>query len=359
MKRSVTFSCWILMAGLSFGATDAVAQRPLDAQMDTLRVLASMGDGDQRRIAQWVEAEYQKFQQAVAGSADQAGRARAFKAFRERLVDEFKNTQNTPAFKAELAAQTSKIAVAEFAKAGLETTASWALTQVLVDLDSPPTVPGLLAALRSNVETSRYLAAVGLNAQKAAIGADQNLLGQCTAALQAAGTAEQNAVVLSRVYVALSMRNQVGAVVDPIVAILDARLAKRRSGRSAADRAELDIFGFFGEPAVVGALSAAQKTQLIGRLAVFFRLDAQRYAAAEVTDEELEGLERRLTGVENAIRSIVGGSQGGDATALIGKNGHEGSANVLVEVYKWTGNSENNTQGVLNGAPWNVPVGAP
>jgi hypothetical protein len=94
-------------------------------------------------------------------------------------------------------------------------------------------------------------------------------------------------------------------------------------------------------------------------LAVFFRLDAQRYAAAELTNEEIDALERRLTSLEQAVRSIVGGSQGGDATKAIATSSHPGRANVLEEVYKWIGHPEKNTQGVLNAAPWNVPVGAP
>lgn len=359
MKRSVVFLCWILMVGLAFRATDAVAQADLDAQMDTIRVLSSMSLSDQRRIAQWIQAEYDGFQKDVAAAADQDGQGIAFKAFRKRLTDESNNARNTPAFNAELASQTSIIAIAQFGKSNLDDTASWALTQALVDLDSPKSVHGLLAALQSSVQASRFLAATGLVAQKAAIGADPALLGQCTAGLLAAGSAEQNAVVLSRIYMALSMRNQVGAVVEPIAAIFDARLAKRRGVAGAADRAEVDIFSFLGEASVTGALSAAQKTRLVSSLAVFFRLDAQRYAAPELTVEEIDSLERRLTGAEQAIHLIVGGAPGGNATKAIAEGGHQSNAIVLEEVYKWTGHPEKKTQGVLNAAPWNVPVGAP
>lgn len=359
MRFRVTHLCLLAAMLMAVVATEAAAQSNLDPQMDTLRRLSSVGPSDQRRIAQWIQAEFDGLKQAVANSPDQQGDADAFRVFRQRLGAEYGNPQNSSAFQGELISQTSQIAIAEFANPNLDATLSWSLARVLVDFDSPQVVDGLLAGLSSKVQTTRYLCSVGLGAQKVAIAADQNLLQQCVAALQTAGLTEDSAVVLSYIYIALSMENQLGVVLDPILAILDQRLAKRRDGAKIADRAEVDILEFFGQSGVAGALSPAQKAKVVSRLAVFFRLDAQRYQVADLAFGELDALERRLAGGERAIRLIVGGQPGGNATKQLADGGHANRATVLQEVYKWIGHPEDNTQGVLNGAPWNVPVGAP
>lgn len=359
MRFRVTYHCLLVATLSAFAATEAAAQSRLDAQMDTIRPLSSMGGSDQRRIAQWIQAEFDGLKQGVAGSSDQQGNADAFRAFRKRLGSEYDNAQNSSAFLTELASQTSQIAIAQFANPNLDETLSWSLARVLVDFGSPQVVTGLVAGLGSKVQTTRYLCAVGLGAQKATIAADQDLLQQCVSALQEAGSTEGSAVVLSYIYIALSMENQIGVVLDPILAILDQRLAKRRGGTKVADRAEVDIIEFFGRSGVADALSPAQKTKVVSRLAVFFRLDAERYQVSDLAFDELDALERRIAGGEASLRLIVGGQPGGNATKQLATGGHANRATVLEEVYKWIGHPEDNTQGVLNGAPWSVPVGAP
>ena len=221
-------------------------------------------------------------------------------------------------------------------------------------------VDGLLAGLSAKNSDVRILCLMGLTSSQSAIEGDAAKLQQIVQALRRAGATESDPTVVTRFYLALAYKNQVALVFDAYMDILEKRLASRRGPAIFAPWAEVELVEFFRQPSVVNALSQPQKTQLVGRLAVLFRADAQRYNAEEFKDYyEKDGLERRLHGIEAILVSLVGGGNSGQIRAELEKGGHEQRAAILIEVYKWVGDPAEQTPGTLNAAPWNVPIGAP
>ncbi len=241
---------------------------------------------------------------------------------------------------------------------------------MLQDLDSVETVPALVEALNSRAQPARYLAAEGLSDLKSAIGTDSNKLEQVITALRDAGTRESNPDVLRRIYDALAYPQQAAAVVDAYLAVFDARLSFRRGPAKKIDGAEYWALEFFVRPEVLGAISQNQKEELVRRLAVFLRMDAERYndpAVAPPEDpnahdpgfEERNWAENMLALNEEILERIVGAGKGGNIRDAFSEGGFANRARVLQEAYEWVGDPKNNTPGALNAAPWNVPIGAP
>jgi len=319
-----------------------------NATIDTIRDLNTINPGDQQRIADWIEGEVKDLVADVA-----AKKPEAFSSFRSRMETQFTHNKNTPAFKTQLAAKMATVAVKELSNPATHPTVAAAIARVLVDMEAEDTIPGLLAALKSSASAARFLGARGLAALQDAVSKNKSKLAEVAAALQAAGASEADPNVLSQIYRALAYRGQVVDVIAAYMAILDARLTARRPRPEIADPAELDVYEFFRMPGAVTSLNADQKAQLVQRLAVFLRLDAQRYDTPNLSQSEMIKLERTLEGAEAVLSLIVPGKPAVVAEEL-GKGGK-----VLSQVYKWIGDPSTKETGILNAPPWNVPVGAP
>lgn len=312
--------------------------------IDTIRGMAAIGAGDQDRIRQWITNEVTGF-----GS---------FAPFRERFRSQAKHAGNGQAFNVQFPVQVAQVAEARFSDKRLDPNLAWALAQVLVDLNRVETLPALLACLKSAESVPRALCAKGLAAQRVAIGDDPAKLAKVVQALAQAGAFEASSAVLGRIFQALDYPNQVAAVFDTYIALFDQRLSTRRRLGGIADGAERYAYHFLAHPTVVGELSAAQKTQLVARLAVLLRLDAERYNALNLSFEEQNLLERTIWPLEEILVAVVG-SPGGKIRDEFQQGGFGNRVQVLAETYKWVGNPNDQSAGVLNAAPWNVPIGAP
>ncbi|MHC4698823.1 MAG: hypothetical protein ACYTFA_19010 [Planctomycetota bacterium] len=352
----------VVYLGVLFALHPTVADaQPATSEDDIIRPIQGMsviGESDQERIGRWVRKRVTEL--TAAASRDEPT---AFPQFRERIGEKYQDSRNTQAFRTALTVQTTQLAVEKFADATLDATVAHALARVLVDLGGAETYAGLLAGLKSKDQSTRYLCARGLTALRSSIAQDTTMLDQTVAALREAGEAEPNAVVLSRIYLALAYTVQVEAVFDAYMSLLDKRLEQRRGSGVFVDRAELDAFDYFRQGRVIGALNGDQKVALVGRLAVFLRFDAQRYNAEEIGHDESanerESLERRLDGLEACLEALVGTGQGGDIRGELKAGGHERREAVLQQVYRWIGHPTTQTPGALNAAPWDVPIGAP
>ena len=349
----VTRCCpvWVSLLPV-IGASVAPAQQasPRDEAIDTIRGLTTIGIGDQGRVNGWVQGEVDAF-------ADS-------NAFRRRFDEQYKNSGNSRAFLAQLATQTAQVAAAQFDKPDLNQEVAYSLARVLADMNRLEALPGLVAGTKSSDARARYLCAMGLTVLKASIASDPGSLNQTVQALRDAGIAESDPVVLGKIYEALAYPGQVGTVFDVYKSLLDSRLASRRGGdarRRLADGAEKYAYEFFRIPAVLGALNAEQKTQLAGLLAVFLRMDAQRYDDPDLGFKEIDNIERTLDGAEEILSNpaLVGPGKGGDIRKALSTGGHGNRTAVLQQAYRWVGDPETKTPGALNAGPWNVPVGAP
>ena len=135
----------------------------------------------------------------------------------------------------------------------------------------------------------------------------------------------------------------------------------------------MDAYSYFRR--VAGQLTAPQNGELVRRLAVFLRLDAERYSArwaGEVLSVgEQQSLESRLGAAEELLGVIVGNGRGGDITAKL-EYSFSKTVGVVQDPAKkdtmlkalalWVGAADADgtpKAGILNDAPWNVPTGAP
>jgi hypothetical protein len=344
-----------VLLGVTSGLVTAQQNNP-DAVIDAIRSRTEIGESDERRIADWVQARVDEF-------SDHA-------SFVERLIGCFENASNTDLFRTKLCDQTAEIAETTFARPDLNRDLAFGLARVLVEMGLPEALPGFLAGLKSADPRARYLSATGLVAQRRAVSGTQTTLDQAVRALRDAGVAETAPVALGRIYEALAVRGQVGAVFDAYLAIFDKRLERRRAAALRVDGAEIHAFEFLRRSDVVSALDQNQRAELVRRVAVFMRLDAGRYNDPKIappTDEttpdlnfdERDRIERLLDAEEEILEAIVGAGGGGKIRDILSSRGSAAAQSVLNEVYVWVGNAATNASGPLNEAPWNVPVGAP
>jgi len=356
MQSRIVFRfAWVLFVPLLYGGwVRAQDTTPEDETIATIRQLREISSADQRRIADWVQVQLDRL-----AAAPDAERQAAAVGFRKTFKAQYENPANSPPFKAQLAAQTAAVAAAQFGDASLDHWVAYSLARVLVDMGGVETSAGLLAGLKSKHESARFLCAEGLSAQKTAIAAEKGKLDETVQALRGQGLVESSPIVLGRIYLALAYTTQVPAVLDAYFAIFEKRLSARRGGAMMADGAEVEAFEFFRTPSVLAALNQAQKEQLARSLAVFLRLDAERYNTTGLDFYEVDRLERTMDSEEAILAELVGQGKGGKIRDELAAGGQDRRAEVLAEAYKWVGHPQSKEPGALNVAPWNVAVGAP
>ncbi len=326
-----------------------------DAMIDSIRPLGQISASDQRRIGDWVQGAVDQLEKTPS-----AQRSAAAIKFRERFRQQIEHSGNAAAFKQEFPRQTASTAATILANPNVDPIVSRALGRVLLDLASPDAVPAALAGLKAKDAATRYFCTQVLVTQRQSVAGDKEALDRFVQAVRDAGLAETSPLVLSRLYRAISLApNQVAAVFDAFLALFEKRLEIRRGPAVIADGAENDAYEFFRNAAVVNALSAPQKERLVQSLAVFLRLDAQRYATAGLKFEEIDVLERSLDAVEEILSVLIGDGKGGKIRDILANAGYDGRDKVAEQVALWIGDAETKQQGVLNAAPWNVSPGAP
>ena len=348
--------CWVVGVGMLLGGSPGVSlAQPATSEddvLDAMRASASISANDQDRIARWIERRLTNLTQAARQDADAA-----FKAFRNRMNTQFSNTANSGEFTRQFAAQAARVAQGRFAEADLNVTVGRALARVMTDMGSVETLPGLVACLKSRDDSAQFLCLRAMAAQKERLANDRDRFSQLLTALRDAGLAESSPVVLGRVYTVLAQPNHVEVAFDTFLELFDKRLSQRRGPAVAVDGAEIEAYEFFRSTGVVAALNNEQKTKLVARVAVFLRLDAERYQSPDLVYEEQTSTEHLLWAGEEILAAAVG-QQGGIRRELEA-GGHQNREGVLEEAYAWVGNAEGDVNGLLNQAPWNVPVGAP
>jgi len=348
----------------------AYAQDAAEEAIDAIRRLATVGPNDQRQIKNWIEIQIDRLARAPRPERPRPDgfNAEAYKTFRELILGQINNEQNTPAFVAQFAQQMAIVAGDRFTQRNVGVSVLRGLARALVDVNRVESVPGLLAGLGVTDQSTRYLCALGVFAQQSNISNDAALLSRVIETVGAAAKKEGNAAVLGRLYEALGFANQVAVVFPVYMEILDTRLQNRQTRGAGADSAEIFAFEFFRD--VAASLSNDPRSALVKRLAVCLRLDALRYndaslatpadpKAPDLSYREREVLERRLDACEALLETLVGAGRGGNVREQLNREGHDSRQGVLEETFKWIGNAETNVTGALNAAPWNIPVGAP
>lgn len=318
-----------------------------DPQLEELRVRAPSGANDDATIDKWLGG-------LVATLNKEASSDQARQSFLSTLRAVHSATDTTQAFNERLAGRAAELFKTELQKgAALETATANVLTRALIEMDDVRTVPGLLAALPFPADQVRYLGARGLQGLRDRIPGDPNLQSVTLAALQAAGEQESSAVVVARIYLALSYDDTRSDGIDAMTAVLESRVNRYRNAGSLADEAEAVALEYLATRA---QLPQGQVVKLVGVLAVLLRLDVERYSGQELLPNEQTAIELRIFSCEALLERLVRppAARAGDIRGLMQSG--SGGAVVQLELLKWIGSEGN--RGVLNVAPWNVPLGA-
>jgi hypothetical protein len=343
------------MVMLAIAAVSATAQDPAspeDAAIDQICKLDQISEGDQNRIAEWVQGQLDRL-----GQVPEAERLKAANRLRDRFAARFGDKQCTDAFRTQFPIQAASVAEKTLSSPSTGPYVAYAVARVLLDMNRPETGAALIACLKSPLPVARFLCLRGLTEQKQQIAGDKDRLERTRLALREAGMAEQDSIALAQVYRALGYANQASTVFDDYMAIFSRRLDDAKAGgRKVADGAELEAFAFLDTQGVLDALNQNQKQQLVGPLAEFMHLYSTRYNTEKLEFDEVDRLERSLYYTESLMDRLVD-KDGGKIRDVLTSQGYTGRASVVAEAAKWIGDVESKTPGAVNGPPWNVPLG--
>jgi len=356
-------SAWLVAVSVNFGGS-ASAQTPDDDVIDKIRGLATIPGPDADRVDRWLRAKVDALKLPGQGVPDE-GFTQVFAAFKSY----FQRPGQSDAFSALLATKLAAISAAELVRGEVSPALAFCLPRMMVDLNRVETVGGLIGGLKAKSAMARLISARGLSKLRSEIAASADLLPVVVTALRQAGLQEPEHVVLARIYLALAYPGNAVDVLPAYVDIFDKRLAYRRGPAELADGAEVEAFEYFRIAAVIGQLNESQQADLVKRLAVFMRLDAQRYnadnlappadpASVDLAFSERDVLERMLIANE-AILARVTNNSSRTITTELGGGGWKRRQAVLNAAYGWIGDASTGTSGVLNAAPLSVEIGAP
>ncbi len=348
MLRGTHLQTITLLAVIGMAASSVFAQSA-PPSLDTVRGLGTIGSSEQRMIDAWLEWQVNRLESSSAKDA--------FKTLKEAFDAERLNQGNSAAFVGAMAARTARMAEQRLPNSGPNSATARAIARMLFDLNREQAVPGFIAGLRSKDQSARYFSAAGLEQQRGSITTARTQVTEVVAALKAAGLAETNPTIVKHIYGALAYEPITPEVFDAYVGILDKRLEARRQGALVVDGAEVQVLEYLRKRSVLDGLSRGQSPQLVGRLAVLLRLDAQRYVSETLPFVEKDRVERQLFAVEEILTTLT--AQNGEIAAALRADGHNNRERILAETLLWVGDSETSTEGRLSGTPWNVPIGAP
>jgi hypothetical protein len=171
---------------------------------------------------------------------------------------------------------------------------------------------------------------------------------------------ERNEVVAERIYMALAVPDPSPEVIDAFTAILAARIVRYAGGMPLGE-AEVAAITYLSQ----ANLNRDQSASIVRQLAVLLRLDVERYIAdlqGQFKTRRRDTILRRIIVTEEFISSAVGpaAANAGNVVEAITNPLAKTDATVAairLQLNNWIGTAE--TEGALNRAPWNVPVGAP
>jgi len=337
-----------LFAVIGMTASAVLAQSAAPS-LDAVRGLGTIGASEQRVIDAWLESQVSKLDSSSAKDA--------FKILKEAFDAERLNQGNSAAFIGAMAAGTARMAEQRLPNSGPNSTTARAIARMLFDLNREQAVPGFIAGLKSQDQGARYFSAAGLGQQRGSIATARARVTEVVTALKAAGIAETSPTIIKQIYGALAYEPITPEIFDAYLGILDRRIEARRQGAFVVDGAEVQALEYLRKRSVLDGLSRGQSPQLVGRLAVLLRLDAQRYVSDTLPFAEKDPIERQLFAVEEILTTLT--SQTGEIAAALRAEGHDNRVRILAETLLWVGDPETGTEGRLSAAPWNVPIGAP
>jgi len=334
------------MAVLVLASSGLAQERP---DFDMLRKTKLDSKLDRDRVDAWLE---QQVKQLLTGDEPMVAGKALYQGLREQLQAD----DATTGFKNGLVdllaasfAQQYKPAATGDAQAGNPLPTVFVLTLLKMH-DRPGAIACYRAGLADPTAGVRLVAADGLLNGRIEADAWATLLPE----LQKAATAEPNPVTLGRLYRAITKKGGAPAkqVITALTTILNARFER------------FETKGEF--PAVADAEAVAWMTAQAGGT----RMDATRAAARLLADavwiytnqdasqDQKRQLERVIVTIETALTKVAAkpdNTPKPNVTKVMSAGGANRLAAVASECDKWIGTEE--TEGYLNGAPFNFPRG--
>ncbi|MEE9294950.1 MAG: hypothetical protein V3W34_08335 [Phycisphaerae bacterium] len=337
----------MIPALIVFDTTARAQNTALDNDIEELRKRGPSGANDDRIIDDWLTIQFDKLT-----GGDDAARAR------EQFMHELDRLRNAPEsterFTEALAKRLGAGIKTELEKAPPPPTArAETMVLALIEADDQRTAPGLTAALKFPAVSVRYLGAKGLQRIRDSLSTNPiNEVRHVVRVLGDVGATEANAVVVERIYRAMSFANPDAEVFGAIAQVLQGRVQRYRDGAALDDTAESAILDYLSGRQT----SAQQAAPIIRELAALLRLDVERYDRQNLQPRARDSIERRIDMCESAIERITG-LTGGDVRGVMKQGGAGVAPAMKLELFKWTGTQRE--AGALNAAPWNVAREAP
>lgn len=306
---------------------------------------------DDQLIDACISAEVAAMNKALDRPAPDMSRAATF---RDRLNAELSNAENTPKFNIRFVERAAALFGPQLAASGTNPASARAMAEVLGAFDVIQTRDALLSGITSPDATVRYLSAKALLELQNEMTSDARLARETITALAQAGASEKSGVAAGAMYQAVNYGDYKSESVDALIQMLAGRVAILREGGVRLDRGELPAIRALSDlESEIGNRAAA----LSGSLATLLRIHVEHYKPDQLDMYEQAAVEETILEAENLLKKVVRGSSLPDVAGKMQRGGDAAPIEMQIELNRWIGTDE--TDGVLNAAPYNVPKGAP
>ena len=281
------------------------------------------------------------------------GSARLSKRFRERLMRDYSDGFNTPAFRQTLVSRCA--AKCSDALRSQPALAVLPILYGLADLGDPGTVPALKEASNSPDPGLRVLAINALRPMRAKLESDPDATGDVIGWLTELGQRESNDVIMGLVYRAMSFSIQQDVQSKALIDIFEARLSRHQdntvSGYSAAQ------FGLQRITQLSSATGDSDRNRLVGVLAKYLTYYTHAYLYSDLAPDARADLHRLIRTAERTLVAFTGSASDNSGIAgAISSTGKDRYAQIRTALESWVGSKDK--PGRLGGSPWQVPAGA-
>ena len=334
----------------------ALAQK--EPAWSQIRGLSQLTATDKKDVRAWVDAQIK----SILAETDPVKSRRQGKAFYTKVAGSFKADNASNAFKDTVSKAVTESFLAQYKPPAKVDAASphplgrLYVMMTVVTFKQPGALGCYQKALADPSSGVRERAVTGLLQLR------DNLSPEAWTELlpfiKKAALSETNSVVLSRLYAFLTVhQNPRAQATMPIVLdILDARFKRFEEKWSVPRLADGEAAVWLG-----GRFAAvndpATKKKIVLTVARLLADSVHVYAKQALKPSERRSLEAALLATETQLKAMVKGDAMPDISTIMIKDGKDQDkrAAMLAELDKWIGSAERD--GVLNGAPFNLPVG--
>jgi len=359
--RSATTATLLIVAFLSAPLVSA-QEAATEPNWSVIRrsTFAAIDRGTAQR---WLESEIR----SLWNEQDTRNAQTRASAFYKKMVEHYRATDATREFREGIA----EILAATFGKLYQPTPDNSrppkplgisAVLMVLRDFAQPSSLDDFRAALQDPAAGPRFVASEGLAAIANRLNEQQ--WAALVPELQRAASKEPNTVVLARMYrilISAGTGPRAEAVTATLMAILDARLDGMEQGTLRPCEADGEVIEWLGRRAAEGGAANALRQELLPRTAKLFAYGCDAYLRRVFKPTYTMSLEELIIQTETRLEDLVKQAQpdvklpSPAVRIAMLEDGDARYEQMKQSLMGWIGSAQ--TRGVLNAAPFNLPVG--